>query len=135
MSVKLNFRIWILVSLSLVFGLLGCTRPSSHKRPSEADQKMSPSGVIEGLCFLRMNRKYAAFFDQAQLGFKPVHVLFFGHQYMVEQIPAAEVSAGLTIDDSRTKVRNRDHLKRQIAFEHLFDVLTNHEFSQILQIG
>jgi V8-like Glu-specific endopeptidase len=25
---------------------------------------MSPSGVIEGLCFLRMNRKYVAFFDQ-----------------------------------------------------------------------
>ena len=64
MGVRLNLRIWIFVSFSFVFGLLGCTRSSSQKRPSQVGQKMSPSGVIEGLCFLRMNRKYVAFFDQ-----------------------------------------------------------------------
>ena len=64
MGMRLNLRIWIFVSFSFVFGLLGCTRSSSRKRPSQVDQKMSPSGVIEGLCFLRMNRKYVAFFDQ-----------------------------------------------------------------------
>ena len=114
MGMRFNFRIWILVSLSVVFGLLGCTRSSSHKRPSQADQKMSPSGVIEGLCFLRMNRKYAAFFDQIAISTGVLldrrYVLTAGHNlfnasYPWGRIESIEIAvgrediSGITLDE------------------------------------
>jgi len=98
---RLNkIRLWLaIVSFVPLVAIPGCAPSSSRKeirRPSVApDQKMSPAAAIDGICYLKMNRKYAAILDQIAISSGVLldgrYVLTAGHNLFNASYPWGRV--------------------------------------------
>jgi len=77
---------------------------------------------------------YPDFVDQVELGRQPIDVFLFGLQDFVEQVATNVVLVIFAIRDCFAKIRYCAHLHVQVAFENLRNILTNSQFSEILQI-
>ncbi len=74
-------------------------------------------------------------FDETELGFQEVDVLFLGVEDLLKQVAADEVLDGLAVGDSGAQVGHRVHLQLEIAVEYLRDVLSDTQATEVLQVG
>jgi len=123
---RLNkIRLWLaIVSFVSLVAIPGCAPSSSRKeirRPSVApDQKMSPAGAIDGVCFLKASRKYAAILDQTAISTGVLldgrYVLTAGHNLFNASYPWGRIELiGILVGEPDVSEVGPDHLDAVVS--------------------
>ncbi|MDA8976637.1 trypsin-like peptidase domain-containing protein [bacterium] len=124
MGVRIFTSVRIIVAWAFLLSILGCGPSSSRTAIPQSEvgseQKMSPAGAIDGVCFLKASRKYAAILDQTAISTGVLldgrYVLTAGHNLFNASYPWGRIEViGILVGEPDVSEVGPDYLDALVS--------------------